>query len=176
MDWIVTTGTTVEAALDVALDELSVTQDDVEFEIIKEPKNSVFGFRRNQARVRVRVRPIEPPAKREWRRPTKSDKGRKARKSNNRAKTGPTRTGNNKRPQKSGSSENKVKAGGQNKAHKGSTGQGASNNGQTTEAPKTRKRTIGTEKDKTNIRSINDQKTPPGADASKVRRTRKIDH
>ena len=35
MDWIVTTGATVEEALENALDELSVTSDDVEYEILK---------------------------------------------------------------------------------------------------------------------------------------------
>ena len=38
MDWIVTTGETVEAALENALDELSVTADDVEYEVLQEPK------------------------------------------------------------------------------------------------------------------------------------------
>ena len=33
MDWIVTTGATVEAAVDTALDELSVTQEDIEFDM-----------------------------------------------------------------------------------------------------------------------------------------------
>ena len=33
MDWIVTTGATIDTALESALDELSVTHDDVEYEI-----------------------------------------------------------------------------------------------------------------------------------------------
>ena len=90
MDWIVTTGATVEAAVDTALDELSVTQEDIEFEVLRAPKNSLFGFRRNQAQVRARVRPMEPPAKREWRRPTKSDKRKKARKQTRPATKGPS--------------------------------------------------------------------------------------
>ena len=32
MDWIVTTGATIDTALESALDELSVTHDDVEYE------------------------------------------------------------------------------------------------------------------------------------------------
>ena len=37
MDWIVTTGSTVDEALDLALDTLSVTHDDIEFEVLREP-------------------------------------------------------------------------------------------------------------------------------------------
>ena len=98
MDWIVTTGPTVEAALDIALDELSVTQEDIEFEVVKEPKNSLFGSRRNRAQVRARIRPVEPPAKREWRRPAKSDKRKKAKKQGQNAKTRPTKDTDRKRP------------------------------------------------------------------------------
>ena len=57
MDWIVTTGATVEAALDVALDELSVTQEDIEFEVVEKPKSSIFGFRRKQAQGAERPGP-----------------------------------------------------------------------------------------------------------------------
>ena len=79
MDWIVTTGSTVDEALDLALDTLSVTHDDIEFEVLKEPRKSVLGLRKSPAQVRARVRPIEPPAKREWRRPPKSEKQQKSR-------------------------------------------------------------------------------------------------
>ena len=105
MDWIVTTGATVEAALDVALDELSVSQEDIEFEVVKEPKNSLFGFRRKQAQVRVRVRPMEAPAKREWRRPGKADKRKKVRKQGQNSKTRPNQATDKKGQRPSGSSQ-----------------------------------------------------------------------
>ena len=92
MDWIVTTGSTVDEALDVALDELAVTNDDIEFEVITEGRKSVFGFRRSVAQVRARVRPIEPPAKREWKRPSKSDKRKKLEKPPRPANQNPTET------------------------------------------------------------------------------------
>ena len=87
MDWIVTTGSTVDEALDLALDTLSVTHDDIEFEVLKEPRKSVLGLRKSSAQVRARVRPIEPPAKREWRRPPKSEKQKRSAKSKSKKTT-----------------------------------------------------------------------------------------
>ena len=60
MDWIVTTGATIDAALESALDELSVTHDDVEYEILKQPSFSLLRLRRHPAQVRTRVKPVEP--------------------------------------------------------------------------------------------------------------------
>ncbi|MFM8304544.1 MAG: RNA-binding cell elongation regulator Jag/EloR [Actinomycetota bacterium] len=59
MEWVETTGATVAAALDAALDELGVDEDDVEYEVIQEPKSGVFGrFGGTTARIRARVKPI----------------------------------------------------------------------------------------------------------------------
>lgn len=59
MEWVETTGPTVEAALDAALDELGVDEDEVEFEVIQEPKSGLFGrIGGNPARIRARVKPI----------------------------------------------------------------------------------------------------------------------
>lgn len=67
MEWVETTGVTVEAALDAALDELGVDEDEVEFEVIQEPKSGVFGrFGSAPARIRARVKPLsrEKPGER----------------------------------------------------------------------------------------------------------------
>ena len=59
MEWVQTTGRTVDAALEAALDELGVHQEDVEFEVLDEPKAGLFGrFGGSEARIRVRLRPI----------------------------------------------------------------------------------------------------------------------
>ena len=42
MEWVETTGRTIEAALDAALDELGVDEDDVEYEVLQEPKTGLF--------------------------------------------------------------------------------------------------------------------------------------
>jgi spoIIIJ-associated protein len=63
MEWIVTTGKTVEEAKDAALDELGVDEQDAEFEILEEPRQGLFGRPRGEARVRARVRPSVPRPK-----------------------------------------------------------------------------------------------------------------
>ncbi|MGH9156142.1 MAG: RNA-binding cell elongation regulator Jag/EloR [Acidimicrobiales bacterium] len=63
MEWVETTGKTVEEAKDAALDQLGVDEQDAEFDIVEEPKLGLFGRVRNEARVRARVRPTSPRAK-----------------------------------------------------------------------------------------------------------------
>src|SRR5438270_7831562 len=63
MEWVVTTGKSVEDAKDAALDQLGVAEDDAEFEVLDEPKLGLFGRVRSEARVRARVRPTAPRPK-----------------------------------------------------------------------------------------------------------------
>ena len=63
MEWVETTGSTVDAAKDAALDQLGVDEQDAEFEIIEEAKSGLFGMTRREARVRARVRPTSPRPK-----------------------------------------------------------------------------------------------------------------
>ena len=63
MEWVETTGRTVEEAKDAALDQLGVDEHDAEFEILEEPKGGLFGRLRSEARVRARVRPTRPRPK-----------------------------------------------------------------------------------------------------------------
>ena len=146
MDWIVTTGSTVDEALDLALDTLSVTHDDIEFEVVKEPRKSVLGLRKSPAQVRARVRPIEPPAKREWRRPPKSEKQKRSAKSKSKKTTSPSKA---------------------NISNKGE---------ETPKIRNTRKRTINGNSPQSNVRSINSEDQAPSDEAPKTRRTRKINH
>lgn len=67
MQWVETTGRTIEEAKDAALDELGVDEQDAEFEVLEEPKQGLFGRLRSEARVRARVRPTAPRAKEERR-------------------------------------------------------------------------------------------------------------
>lgn len=73
MEWVETTGRTVEEAKDAALDQLGVDEQDAEFEVLEEPKSGLFGRLRQEARVRARVRPTRPRPKVERR-----DKRRRA--------------------------------------------------------------------------------------------------
>lgn len=63
MEWVETTGRTLEEAKDAALDQLGVDEQDAEFEIVEEPKSGLFGRLRQEARVRARVRPSTPRPK-----------------------------------------------------------------------------------------------------------------
>jgi spoIIIJ-associated protein len=63
VEWVVTTGKSVEEAKDAALDELGVDEQDAEFEILEEPRLGLFGRQRGEARVRARVRPRAPRPK-----------------------------------------------------------------------------------------------------------------
>ncbi|MEY2449273.1 MAG: spoIIIJ-associated protein, partial [Acidimicrobiaceae bacterium] len=65
MEWVETTGKTVEEAKEAALDQLGVHEDDAEFEVVEEPRTGLFGRTRGEARVRARVRPTSPRPKAE---------------------------------------------------------------------------------------------------------------
>ena len=73
MEWVETTGKTVDEARDLALDRLGVAEDEAEFEVLDEPKQGLFGRVRGEARVRARVRPTAV-------RPKQDRRGRAARK------------------------------------------------------------------------------------------------
>jgi spoIIIJ-associated protein len=76
MEWVETTGRTVDEAKNQALDQLGVAEDDAEIVVLEEPKPGLFGRVRGEARVRVRVRPTQARPKAERRdRKKKSDQG-----------------------------------------------------------------------------------------------------
>jgi spoIIIJ-associated protein len=67
MDWVETTGRTVEEARKVALEQLGVEESDADVEVIAEPKIGLFGRLKEEARVRARVKPRYPRSKGERR-------------------------------------------------------------------------------------------------------------
>jgi spoIIIJ-associated protein len=74
MEWVETTAKTMEAAREAALDQLGVSADEAEFDVIEEPKPGLFGRVRGEARLRARVRPTQARPKQERRRKGRSDK------------------------------------------------------------------------------------------------------
>lgn len=58
MEWVETTGRTIEEALDTALDELGVDENDVEYEVLARPRGGFLGRFGGEARIRARVKPI----------------------------------------------------------------------------------------------------------------------
>ncbi|SVA84666.1 uncharacterized protein METZ01_LOCUS137520 [marine metagenome] len=67
MEWIETTGASVDEAKERALDRLGVAEDDLEYQVLAEPTSALFGLRRTDARLRARVRPVSPRSKEERR-------------------------------------------------------------------------------------------------------------
>lgn len=63
MEWVETTGRTLDEARERALDELGVDEADAEFEVIEDAQTGLFGRVRREARVRARVRPVQPRPK-----------------------------------------------------------------------------------------------------------------
>ena len=68
MEWVESTGVTIEEAKENALDRLGVHEDDAEFEVVADVKTGLFGRLKEAARVRARVRPTTPRPKDEARR------------------------------------------------------------------------------------------------------------
>src|SRR3981081_3100745 len=58
MEWVETTGRTIEDALDAALDGVGVEENDVEYEVVARPRGGLFGRFGGEARIRARVKPI----------------------------------------------------------------------------------------------------------------------
>ena len=171
MDWIVTTGATIDDALESALDELSVTHDDVEYEILKQPSFSLFRLRRQPAQVRTRVKPVEPPAKRERRRPPKHDRRSKAKSTEKRKQASKKKRDHTPKD----SNQNKIKDSEKKKPQPSKAS--------STKSSTTRKRTISpvnppfnseNKGPESNTRSTNEETQAP--DSKSSRRTRKIDY
>ena len=76
MEWVETTGRTIDEAKELALDQLGVHEEDAEFDVLEEPRPGLFGRIRGEARVRARVRPTQPRPKTE-RRDRKRKPGRR---------------------------------------------------------------------------------------------------
>ena len=63
MEWVETTGRTVEEAKKLALEQLGIAESEAEFEIVSEPKIGLFGRLKEEARVRARIQPRYPRPK-----------------------------------------------------------------------------------------------------------------
>jgi spoIIIJ-associated protein len=77
MEWVETTGKSVDEAKNQALDQLGVAEDDAEIVVIDEPRAGLFGRVRGEARIRARVRPTTPRPKLDRRDRKKGAKGAK---------------------------------------------------------------------------------------------------
>jgi spoIIIJ-associated protein len=76
MDWIEVTARSIDDAKELALDRLGVVEDELEYEILDEPKGGLFGLGRADARIRARVKPLsrDKPTDRRRRGRSRSDR------------------------------------------------------------------------------------------------------
>src|SRR3954454_16910478 len=91
MEWVETTGRPIAEALDAALDELGVDEDDVEYEVLEQPKSGFLGrLGSSEGRIRARVKPIsrEKPGERQRRRGGRGPNGKPRPENGKGAKTG----------------------------------------------------------------------------------------
>lgn len=75
MEWVETTDKSVEAATELALDQLGVLEAEAEVEVLEEPRQGMFGRVRGSARVRARVRPPVPTPKTDRKRKERKESG-----------------------------------------------------------------------------------------------------
>jgi spoIIIJ-associated protein len=129
MEWVETTGRTIAEALDAALDELGVDEEDVEYEVLEEPKSGFLGrLGSSEGRIRARVKPIsrEKPGERQRRNRRGSSRPRGGGGSGNGANgggSGSARQGSGEGTSSS-SSRRRRGGGGGNGGNGGSRGQG----------------------------------------------------
>lgn len=109
MEWVEIRGETLELAKERALDQLGVAIEDAEFEIVQVPESRWLGLKKTEARVRARVRPTQPRAKREGGRPRR---GRKGEESKGRSSSRSRSNGNASSGSAAASSEGETKASG----------------------------------------------------------------
>ena len=63
MDWITTSGRTLDEAKSNALDQLGIVADEAEFDVVNDVEKGLFGRVKNEAKIRARVRPKQPATK-----------------------------------------------------------------------------------------------------------------
>lgn len=69
MDWITTSGRTLDEAKSHALDQLGIVADEAEFDVVNDVEKGLFGRVKTEAKIRARVRPKQTA--------TKEDRGRR---------------------------------------------------------------------------------------------------
>jgi spoIIIJ-associated protein len=136
MDWIEVTARTLDEAKELALDRLGVVEDELEWEVIDEPRSGLF--RRSDARIRARVKPLsrEKPADRRRRRRGSEHRSSSSRSTTQRSRSPKSAAGDDdeeptRAPASSGapSSSGPSGSGGSRSRRRGGRGRGKSGTG-----------------------------------------------
>jgi spoIIIJ-associated protein len=115
VDWIEVTAKSIAEAKELALDRLGVIEDELEYEVLDEPKGGLFGLGRADARIRARVKPLsrEKPVDRRRRR------GRSDRPARGRSDVTPTGEKSNAAPSGGSRSSSNRRRGGRGRGSRG---------------------------------------------------------
>ncbi|CAN5833095.1 hypothetical protein BH24ACT5_BH24ACT5_08290 [soil metagenome] len=141
MEWIETTGRSLEQAKEVALESLGILADDAEFEVLEEPRTGLFGRIRGEARIRARVRPatVRPKHDRRSRRKSDGDPVRSGTRGDSQSDdalstSGVQPDGGPRREQSSGNGGNRRRTRGGNRGHNDTSGAAPSHQPTTTDS------------------------------------------
>ena len=102
MEWVEVRAENIEAAEELALDQLGVAREDAEFEVVTREENRLFGLKKTEARVRARVKPADLPSK-------TMNNNRKRSKNNNKPQKSNKTAHKNNKSKKNNSNNNKNK-------------------------------------------------------------------
>ncbi len=72
MEWVEITAKSIAEAREAAADQLGVAEDELEFEVLEEPRSGLFGLTRGSARLRARIQPADLRPKQDRRRSRRS--------------------------------------------------------------------------------------------------------
>lgn len=72
MEWVEITAKSIAEAREAAADQLGVAEDELEFEVLEEPRSGLFGLTRGSARLRARIKPADLRPKQDRRRSRRS--------------------------------------------------------------------------------------------------------
>jgi len=89
MNWITTSGRSLDEAKSHALDQLGIVADEAEFDIVNDVEKGLFGRIKTEAKVRARVKPRQPAA-------SEDRNGGGRRRGRNRNRGGGNQKGNNR--------------------------------------------------------------------------------
>lgn len=126
MEWVEISGSTLEEAKELALEQLGVAEADAELIVLAEPKIGLFGRSRGEARVRARIQPVGPRPKRQ-RRPRKASRsdGNGNRGKPSRGSQGSARSDGSREPKESATGSS-----GSNRSRNGNRSRSRSSGGQ----------------------------------------------
>ncbi|MDW3176923.1 MAG: RNA-binding cell elongation regulator Jag/EloR [Acidimicrobiia bacterium] len=137
MDWITTSGRTLDEAKSHALDQLGIVADEAEFDVVSDVEKGLFGRVKSEAKIRARVRPKQTAVK-EDRGRRRGNSGGNGRGRGQKAGGGRGGNGKGRKPEGNRNSENSNAPKQENARSGESRGNGGGGNGQRSKASNSR--------------------------------------